>query len=138
DRLDEATGLCLTGTGELDRGAVVDRGADHGQAERDVDTPAEARVLEHGQALIVIHRKRAIGPGEPIRNEQRIRWQRSGEPQAFRAQFIEDGPDHFDLLSPEVAALAAMRIETGDQDPRRGDSEAADKLRVQDPDGVFE
>jgi len=92
---------------------VVDRGADHGQAERDVDTPAEARVLEHGQALIVIHRKRAIGRGEPIRNEQCIRRQRSGEPQTFRAQFLENGPDHFDFLLPEIAALAAMRIETG-------------------------
>src|SRR2546427_8643611 len=45
DRLDETVGFCPTGAGKLDRGAVVDRGADHGQAERDVDSPAEARVL---------------------------------------------------------------------------------------------
>jgi len=31
-----------------------------------------------------------------------------------------------------------MRIETGNQNPRRGNSEPADKLRVENPDGPFE
>ena len=86
----------------------------------------------------MIHRKYAIGRGEPIRNKQRIRRQRSGELHTFRAQFLEDRPDHFDFLSPEIAALAAMRIETGDQNPRRRDAKPADEFRLEDPDGPFE
>ena len=42
----------------VERRAVIDRGAHDRQAERDVDGVAEARVLEHRQALVVVHRER--------------------------------------------------------------------------------
>ena len=50
--------------GEVERGAVVDRGAHDRQAERHVDGVAEARVLQHRQALVVIHREHGVAVRE--------------------------------------------------------------------------
>src|SRR5438105_4213975 len=46
-RLDQAARVGASGAGEVERGAVVDRGAHEGQPERDVHPLAEARVLQH-------------------------------------------------------------------------------------------
>src|SRR5262245_40426659 len=52
ERLEQAARIGLALAGEVERGAVIDRGAHERQAERDVDAAAEARVLEHRQALV--------------------------------------------------------------------------------------
>ena len=59
-RLDQAARVGLAGAGDVERGTVIDRRAHVRQAERDVDRVAETRVLEHRQALIVIHRQHRV------------------------------------------------------------------------------
>jgi hypothetical protein len=58
--------------GQVERGAVVDRGADQGQAQRDVDAAPEGGVLEHRQALVVVHRQHAVGVLQVFRLEQGV------------------------------------------------------------------
>src|SRR4051812_27073577 len=71
-RLDQAAGVGLAGAGEVEGGAVVDRGPHERKAERHVDATAEGSVLEHRQALVVIHRQYSVGVLEALRHEQRI------------------------------------------------------------------
>ena len=56
DRDDEAGGRRDALAGDVERGAVVDAGADDRQAERDVDALVEAEVLDRDQALVVVLR----------------------------------------------------------------------------------
>src|SRR5262245_49031139 len=56
----EAAGVGAVGAGEIERGAVIDGGAQDRQAERHVDRAIEAGVLDHGQALVVIHREHGV------------------------------------------------------------------------------
>src|SRR5262245_13982577 len=85
DRFQEAVGLRAPGPGDVGRSPVVDRGAHDRQPERDVDALAEARVLEDRQALIVVHRERAVRARQPVRNEQRVCWERTLEAHPLRA-----------------------------------------------------
>src|SRR3977135_1783445 len=79
-RLGQAARVGLAGAGELERGAVVDRGAHERQAESHVHAASEARVFEHREALVVVHGERAIGGLQPLRPEQRLRGQRAVRP----------------------------------------------------------
>src|SRR5437660_4261385 len=55
ERLAQAAGIGAAAAGDVERGAVVNRGTHERQPERDVHAPAERGVLEHGQSLVVIH-----------------------------------------------------------------------------------
>src|ERR1043165_2464539 len=61
ERLDQAAGIGAAAAGKIERRAVVDRGAHERQPEGGVDAATEARVLQHRQPLVVIHRERAVG-----------------------------------------------------------------------------
>ena len=61
DRREQAAGIGAPGRGQVERRAVVHRGARKWQAQRDIDRMAEARVLDHRQSLVVIHREHGIG-----------------------------------------------------------------------------
>ena len=50
-----------SGPGQVQGRAVIHGGADDGQAQGDVDRLPEAQVLEHRQALVVIHGEHAVG-----------------------------------------------------------------------------
>src|SRR5512145_2112744 len=52
DRLQQAAAVGLAGPRQIQRGAVIHRGAYDWQAQRDVHTLAEARMLQHRQPLI--------------------------------------------------------------------------------------
>src|SRR5260221_1580707 len=60
ERFGEAAGIGAPGAGKVERRAVIDRGADEGQSERDVDAAAEAPVLQHRQPLVVIHLQHSV------------------------------------------------------------------------------
>src|SRR5437868_3203590 len=77
ERLGEARRVGATRAGKIERGAVVDGGADEWQAERDVHATAEARVLEHRQALVVVHRQHRVGLLHALGNEERVGRDRS-------------------------------------------------------------
>src|SRR6185503_7070864 len=71
-RLDQAAGIGLAGACEVERGAVVDRGAHERKAEGHVDAAAEARVLEHRQSLVVVHGEHGVRLLQALGNEKRI------------------------------------------------------------------
>jgi hypothetical protein len=109
---EQAARIGHAATGQIERGAVIDRGADVGQAERDVHGVAEGRVLEHRQSLVVIHREHGVGIAR-VRAAGTAVSAGSGpsQPHALRAQRIEHRRDDIDLLAPEMPAFAGVRVE---------------------------
>ena len=57
---DQARRIGAAGAGDIEGGAVIGRGADERQAERDVDAIVEGERLDRDQRLIVIHADRAV------------------------------------------------------------------------------
>src|SRR6266850_6090971 len=132
ERLREARAVCAARAGEVERGAVVDRGADEGQAERDVHAAAEARVLQHRQPLVVIHGEHRIGLPQALGDEQRV-----GRNGSLRVDAGAHGRgnrrrDHLHVLTSEMARFAAVRIEPGDENARPRDAEATPEIRIKD------
>src|SRR5258706_1890630 len=136
ERFGEAAGIGAPGAGKVERRAVIDRGADEGQAERDVDAAAEARVLQPRQPLVVIHRQHAVARAQALGHEQRIRGDRPLGVDARPGGARDGRRDHLDVLAPEVARLAAMRVQPGDEDARPRDAEAALEIGINDPEGA--
>ena len=71
--------VSLAGSGQIERGAVIDGGTDEGESERDVDGVTEANVFEHGEALIVVHREYRVSMLEVPGSEQGVGGQRPKE-----------------------------------------------------------
>ena len=111
---------------------MIDRRADERQAERHVDAAAEARGLQHRQALVVVHRDDGIVAARDVRNEHRVGGQRAATSRPARAHACDRRRDDVDLLAAEVAAFAGVRIETAHRDARRGDAESARQLARDD------
>ncbi len=109
-----------------------------GRPERDIDAAAEAGVLEHRQALVVVHGQHRVAVRERVRHEQGVGRQRADELHALGAQALEHRDDDVDLLAPHVAALARVRVEAGDQDARRVQPEVVDEVGMQDAQGFFQ
>src|SRR3990172_7535890 len=55
DRLYHAAWIRGAGARDVEGGAVIDRGADDGEADGDVDPPFEADQLQRDMSLIVVH-----------------------------------------------------------------------------------
>ena len=60
ERRDQARRVGAPGAGDVERRAVIGRGAHERQAERDVDRVIERERLDRDQRLIVIHRERHV------------------------------------------------------------------------------
>ena len=95
---------------------MIDRGADDRQAERGIDRVVKADVLEHRQALVVIHRQHRVGIGEHMRGEQRVRRVGAAKANARGAQLVERRNDDVEFLAPEKAVFAGVRIEAANLD----------------------
>ena len=103
---------------------MIGRGADEGQAERDVDAFVEGDGLDRDQRLIVIHRKRGVIAGARPGVEHRVRRMGAARIDPERAQAFDRGADDGIVLLAQRAALAGMGIEAADRDARRRDAEA--------------
>ncbi len=115
DRGEQAAGIGAAAAGQIERGAMIDRGAHDRQPERDVDGVAEAGVLEHRQTLIVVHGQHHVVAREVARHEQRIGGQRAVDVEAQRrAPARSPGAIIALLLVAQVSALAGVRIEAAD------------------------
>src|SRR5258706_587968 len=79
---------------------------------------AEARILEHGQALVVIHREHAIRALQPLRHEERIGGKRAACLDAEGNCFPHRGGDDRRVLGAKMPGFAAVGVEASDQDPR--------------------
>ena len=111
--------------GNVERRAVVGRGPDDRQAERDVDAILEMQGLHRDQRLVVVHAKRGIVVGPRRRMEQGVGGVGSGHPPALRSQRGDRRLDDLDFLAAERAAFTGVRIEPGDGEARVGDAEIA-------------
>src|SRR2546426_2135573 len=98
DGFDQAAGIGFAGPGEVERSAVVDRGAHERQAEGDVHALAEACVLEHRQSLVVIHGEHGVGVFHPVGNEQRVGRNRAACRDAFFHGLGDGRSDHLHVL----------------------------------------
>src|SRR5258708_17240769 len=58
--LGKAARVGFSAAGDIQRGAVIGRGAHERQAERDVHAAPEARVLEDRPSLVLVHREKAV------------------------------------------------------------------------------
>ncbi len=138
DRFQQAAAVGLAGAGQFQRSAMVNRGADDRQAERDVCALAEAGMLEHRQALIVVHRKHAIALRQFLRSKQRVGRQRRADIEAFGAQPVQYRNHDFDFLASQMAAFASVRVQSCYQDARLCNAEAALQIAPEDVQHVFQ
>ena len=138
DRLEQAARIGAAGAGEVERRAVVDRGAVEWQSKRHVDRVAEARVLDHRQALVVVHREHRVGALERGGRECRVRRQRAGDSDAACREGLDRRPDHVDLLAAEVAAFPGVRVEAAYEDAGGRDAERLTQAPVEHDEGPLE
>ena len=117
----QAAGIRLAASRQAQRCSVIDAGAQNRQPQGDIHAIAEARVLDHRQALIMVHRDDDVGALQESRGKCRIRGHRPLDVQALRLQFenhrlydsISSRPKCPDSpacgLSPSTAILGLAR-----------------------------
>ncbi len=81
------------------------------------------------------HRQHAVAAGEHLRREQRIGRQGALQLHALLAQPVQHRGNDLDLFAPEVAALARVRIQAGDENARRRHAETLHERAVQNAQG---
>ena len=119
-RGDEAVGPRLAGAGDVEGGAVIGRGADEGQAERDVDALVESQRLQRDQRLIVIHGDGGVVSLARAGMETACRPDAGRSPRiALLAQRGQGRRDDGLFLVAHDAAFARMRVEARSR-ARRG------------------
>jgi hypothetical protein len=138
DGREQTARIRLAGAREVQRRAMIDRGANNRQAKRDVDAVTKTRILERGQALIVVHRENTIATCQHGRRKHRIGRQRPEQRHALCAQAFKHRDDDVDLFTPQVAPLAGVRIEAGNQDARTTDAVLFAPSRMQDAQRFFD
>ncbi len=110
---------------------MIDRGADDGEADGDVDPPFEADQLQRDMSLIVVHGDHSIEFAALEAVEERIG--RVGaaclEPLGLRG--LNCRRDFIDLFAAEQAALSGMGVQPGDSDPLFPRSQIAQRLMRQ-------
>src|SRR3989441_9716832 len=132
-RLDQAARVGLAGSGELERGAVVDRSTHERQAEGHVHAASEARAFEHREALVMGHGERAIRGAQPLRPAQRVSGNRAARRDARVRSGGNGGRDDLDVLASQMPRLSPVRVEPRDENAPPGDAEKPPPDRVQDP-----
>src|SRR5919198_4509967 len=85
ERLAQAAGIGAAAAGDVERRAMVHGGAHERQAERYVHPTTEGCVLQHRQALVVVHGEHRIGVFQPLGHEERIGGGGGAPPPARRA-----------------------------------------------------
>jgi DeoR/GlpR family transcriptional regulator of sugar metabolism len=129
ERLDQAEVTGLSGSRDVERGAVVHRGPDHRQPDGDVNARLEPHYLHRAVTLVVVHRDHEIEVTPPGAEEHRVRRQRPGGVDALGLGTL-DARRHLLLLlaAPEQAVLARMRVNAADGDARTCDTGADERL----------
>src|SRR5450830_1603704 len=124
----QAQSLCS----EVERRAVIDRGAYQRQAQGDIDAAPEGGVFQYGQALVMVHGQHAIGIGQVFLLEQGIGRIRSARIDAARLGCGYRWGNYVDFFAPQITTFARMRVEAGDQDARCGNAELLLQISVDD------
>ena len=98
-------GLARAGAGDVEGGAVIRRGADERQAERDVDGVVERQRLDRDQRLIVIHAERAVVGLARGRVEHRVGGQRPARVDALGRSVSTAGATIVDVFACRACRL---------------------------------
>jgi hypothetical protein len=111
-------------TGDVEGGAVIDAGADEGQADGDVDAVFDPEVLDGDEALVVVlghHGVEGSGAGS---HEDGVGGPGSADVDAFAPRGFDGGGDDVQVLTAEQAVLPCVGIEAGDSDAGGGQAAA--------------
>ena len=98
--------------------AVINRGADYGQAQGYVDAVFKMQQFERNQSLVMIHayNRVIVSPDRGIKNS--IRRMRAAHIKPPGAQPFNGRGDNGLLLAPEERAFAGMRVQGGNCNAR--------------------
>src|SRR5699024_9487576 len=133
-----ALGSDLARAGDVERRAVIDRCADDGQSNGDVDSGIDAENLDGAVPLVVVHRDDEIVVSAAGEEEGSIGWQR---PDGVDAGILEPGDCGSDLLRffavAEEAVLTSVRVDRADADMRLFQS-GSDQGLVSASDSAFD
>jgi hypothetical protein len=91
----------------------------------------EITVLQHRQALIVIHGEDRVHVRELRRDEGGVRGYRAAQAHPPCRQIPDHRFDHLDFLAPQMPGFAGMRVQAADQNTRVGDAEFVAQIAVQ-------
>ncbi|KAG0774413.1 hypothetical protein G6F22_014079 [Rhizopus arrhizus] len=133
-----AGGIGDAAAGQVQRGAMVDRHARVGQAQGQVHCLFEARVLQHRQALVVVHRQHGVEAGQLGRQEGGVGRQRPDQVHAFSAQALQQRDDQVQFLAAQVAVFTGVRVQAEHGDARRRQAELAAQRGMHGTQGVFQ
>jgi hypothetical protein len=81
-------------------------------------TAIETHQLHRDLALVVVHRQHCIESAAFGAKENGIRRERPFDKDALALAYLHHWGDHVDLLAPKITAIAGVRVEAGDCDPR--------------------
>src|SRR3989344_5600775 len=124
--------------GDVEGGAVIDRGADHFQANGDVHTRLKPQHLYRTVALVVIHRHHQIEVTATGAEKQGVGRQRAGDIKAALLQQLHRRDDFFFLFTvAEPAIFTGMRIDTAYADAWARDT-GLDQRRIAALDGALD
>ena len=106
-----AASVSIPRPGKIERRAVVYRRSGKGQAQRDVHGTLKSERFEHGQTLVMIHRKVGIGCSAHGGDKGAVRGEWAFDMEAALAKRLTDWGNCIDLLYTEVPAFAGMGVE---------------------------
>src|SRR5437763_13177883 len=121
DCLNEAALVSDPAARYIERGAMIDRSPDDGQAQRDVDARQlrpfagrrvnlKAEQLDGDVSLVVVHRNDRIVLARPQLDENGITGDRPDDVEPLDDRFSDNWRGHVDILAAEQTSVARMRI----------------------------
>ena len=120
---EEAALVGLAGAGDVESGAVIDGGADHGEADGDVHACLQAEDLYGTMALIVIHGDHHVEIAARGAEEQCVGGKRAFDVPSTGSAGVDGGNDFSFLFAvAEDSVLAGVGIDTANADFSPGDS----------------
>src|SRR5262249_57264069 len=85
----------------------------------------ESHQLHRDLALVVVHRQYCIERTAFGAKENGIRRERPFDKDTLVLTCLHHWGDHVDLLAPEITAIAGVRVEASDRNPRTREAGAA-------------
>ena len=103
---------------------MVDRGADKRQSQGDINGASKTAVLEHRQALVMIHGQNGIAVSNSAAIKHGICRQWTVQVNAFFTQVLQCRNNGVQLLPAKMTAFTGMRVEPAHFNVRLRDPEA--------------
>ena len=119
DRLKEAARVGNALPGDIKGGSMVDTGAGHREAERDIHGPVEGDHFDWNVSLVVVHADDRVIPLPGLWREGSVAGNGPGHIESASLGFHNGwSDDGFLFVVPKQAMLAGVRVEPADQKPR--------------------